>query len=112
MCLPHCILAPRSCKALLGFGLVIYDDCGDYDDDGDDQLQRLDGGRVPRKEQRMEEAFLQRSLVGTTPHCTKCASRGEHFSNQVAAAACALLIHLMEGRRFLINLSVVLCFVV
>ena len=68
MCLPHCILAPRSCKALLGFGLVIYDDCGDYDDDGDDQLQRLDGGRVPRKEQRMEEAFLQRSLVGTTVH--------------------------------------------
>ena len=76
--------------------LMIYDDCGDDDDDGDDQLQRLDGGRVPRKEQRMEEAFLQRSLVGTTPHCTKCTSRGGHFSNQVAAAACALLIS--QGR--------------
>ena len=38
--------------------LMMYDDCGDDDDDGDDQLQRLDGGRVPRKEQRMEEAFL------------------------------------------------------
>ena len=50
--------------------LMMYDDCGDDDDDGDDQLQRLDGGRVPRKEQRMEEAFLQRSLVGTTPHYT------------------------------------------
>ena len=48
--------------------LMMYDDCGDDDDDGDDQLQRLDGGRVPRKEQRMEEAFLQRSLVGTTLH--------------------------------------------
>ena len=43
--------------------LMMYDDCGDDDDDGDDQLQRLDGGRVPRKEQRMEEAFLQRSLA-------------------------------------------------
>ena len=75
--------------------LMMYDDCGDDDDDGDDQLQRLDGGRVPRKEQRMEEAFLQRSLVGTT-HCTKCTSRGGHFSNQVAAAACALLIY--QGR--------------
>ena len=49
--------------------LMLYDDCGDDEDDGDDQLQRLDGGRVPRKEQRMEEAFLQRSLVvGTTLH--------------------------------------------